>query len=84
MSDAICSLICFDDASTSSSLAIPTNDGDYRIFSRRVVNELKKFNEKEAFLRGMVSYVGFKQSKIYFDRKERSLEKVNTINSLVL
>ena len=58
-----------------SDIAIPINAGDFRIFSRRVVNELKKFNEKEAFLRGMVSYVGFKQSKIYFDRKERALGK---------
>ena len=58
-----------------SDIAIPANAGDFRIFSRRVVNELKKFKDKEAFLRGMVSYVGFKQSKIYFDRKERSLGK---------
>ena len=58
-----------------SDVAIPTNAGDFRIFSRRVVNELKKFNDKDAFLRGMVSYVGFKQSKIYFDRKERSFGK---------
>ena len=55
-----------------SDIAIPTNSGDFRIFSRRVVDELKKFQEKEAFLRGMVSYVGFKQKKIYYDRKERS------------
>ena len=58
-----------------SDVTIPTNAGDFRIFSRRVVNELKKFNDKDAFLRGMVSYVGFKQSKIYFDRKERSFGK---------
>ena len=58
-----------------SDVAIPTNAGDFRILSRRVVNELKKFNDKDAFLRGMVSYVGFKQSKIYFDRKERSFGK---------
>ena len=55
-----------------SDIAIPRDAGDFRIFSKRVVNELKKFKEKEAFLRGMVSYVGFKQGKIYFDRKERS------------
>ena len=58
-----------------SDVAIPTNAGDFRILSRRVVNELKKFNDKDAFLRGIVSYVGFKQSKIYFDRKERSFGK---------
>jgi len=62
-----------------SDISIPTNAGDFRIFSKRVVDELKKFKEKEAFLRGMVSYVGFSQGKIFFDRKERSygLSKYN-------
>lgn len=58
-----------------SDVSIPKNAGDFRIFSKRVVNELKKFREKEAFLRGMVSYVGFSQSQIYFDRNERSQGK---------
>ena len=33
-----------------SDISIPTNAGDFRIFSKRVVDELKKFKEKEAFL----------------------------------
>ena len=55
-----------------SDINIPVDTGDFRIFSNKIVNELKKFNEKEAFLRGLVAYVGFKQDKILFDRKERS------------
>lgn len=55
-----------------SDINIPKNTGDFRIISRRVVNELKKFDEKEAFLRGLVSYIGFRQKYILFDRKERS------------
>ena len=49
-----------------SDIDIPKNTGDFRIISKRIINELKKFDEKEAFLRGLVSYIGFKQEKIYF------------------
>mgnify|MGYP006095698383 FL=1 len=56
-----------------SDFDIPKNAGDFRIISRRVINELKKFDEKESFLRGLVSYIGFKQKHIFFDRNERSL-----------
>ena len=55
-----------------SDINIPKNTGDFRIISKRVVNELKKFDEKEAFLRGLVSYIGFRQKYILFDRKERN------------
>lgn len=54
-----------------SDISIPKNTGDFRIISRRIINELKKFDEKEAFLRGLVSYIGFKQKSILFDRNER-------------
>lgn len=55
-----------------SDIDIPKNTGDFRIISKRIINELKRFDEKEAFLRGLVSYIGFKQEKIYFDRSERA------------
>ena len=54
-----------------SDINIPTDAGDFRIISRRVINHLKSFDEKEAFLRGLVSYIGFRQKKIVFDRMER-------------
>lgn len=50
---------------------IPRNTGDFRLLDRRVVNELKKFGEKDRFIRGMVSYVGFNQVAVPFDRHER-------------
>ena len=39
--------------------------------SSRVISELKKLNESHGFLRGMVAYVGYKQSYIEYDRDER-------------
>lgn len=50
---------------------IPKNTGDFRIMTRRVVEELKRLNESHAFLRGLVAFVGFKQTFIEYDRDER-------------
>lgn len=54
-----------------AEIDIPRNTGDFRLIDRKVVNELKKFKEHHRFLRGMVSYVGFKQIAVQFDRDER-------------
>ena len=54
-----------------SEVPIPPETGDFRIMSRRVIEELSKLNECHAFLRGLVAYVGFSQSRVLFDRDER-------------
>ncbi|HBB15635.1 MAG TPA: glycosyl transferase [Syntrophus sp. (in: bacteria)] len=54
-----------------SEVDIPPNTGDFRLMSRRVVNELNKLKESHGFLRGMVALVGFKQTCIRFDRPAR-------------
>ena len=54
-----------------SDIDIPRNTGDFRIMSRRVIEELRRLNETHGFLRGLVAYVGFKQTFIEYDRDER-------------
>lgn len=54
-----------------AEIDIPRNTGDFRLMDRKVVDELNKFREHNRFLRGMVSYVGFKQTAVLFDRDER-------------
>ena len=55
-----------------TDIKIPVNSGDYRIISAKVIRELKKFNDKSAFLRGLVSYIGFKQTYILYNREKRN------------
>jgi len=55
-----------------SDVSIPENVGDFRLMDRRVIDELKKLHESHGFLRGMVSFVGFKQTFIEYDRDERA------------
>jgi dolichol-phosphate mannosyltransferase len=54
-----------------SEVEIPPNTGDFRLMSRRVVNELNGLKESHGFLRGMVALVGFRQTSILFDRPSR-------------
>lgn len=60
-----------------SDVQIPRNTGDFRIMSRRVIEELRRLNELHGFLRGLIAYVGFKQAFIDYDRDERFAGKGN-------
>lgn len=55
-----------------SDVSIPSDTGDFRLMDRSVVDELKKLHESHGFLRGMVAFVGFKQTFIEYDREERA------------
>jgi glycosyltransferase involved in cell wall biosynthesis len=44
---------------------------DYRLISRKVVNEFKKIGEVNLFLRGIFPFMGFKHTFVYYDRQER-------------
>jgi dolichol-phosphate mannosyltransferase len=54
-----------------SDVSIPSDTGDFRLMDRRVIDELKRLNESHGFLRGMVAFVGFKQTYVEYDRDER-------------
>ena len=54
-----------------ADVKIPPNTGDFRLMSRRVVNEVVGLKESHGFLRGMVAVVGFRQCIIPFDRPAR-------------
>jgi glycosyltransferase involved in cell wall biosynthesis len=54
-----------------TNVAIPVDTGDFRLMSRRVVEALRRSPERHRFLRGMVSWVGFNQTGVEYDRDER-------------
>ena len=47
------------------------NHADFRLMSKRALDELFKYQETNLFLRGLVPLVGFSSTKVYYDRKER-------------
>ena len=54
-----------------SDVEIPRNTGDFRMMTRRVVEELRRLNESHGFLRGLVAYVGYKQAFVEYERDQR-------------
>lgn len=54
-----------------SDVKIPRDTGDYRIISKKIIHHLKTLNETNAFLRGLVAFVGYRQTFIEYERDER-------------
>ncbi len=54
-----------------TTVDIPVDTGDFRLMDRKVVDTLKRFTERNRFIRGMVSWVGFKQTAVQFAREPR-------------
>ena len=47
------------------------NHADYRLMSKRALDGLAQFPERNLFLRGMVPLVGYRSTNVYYDRNER-------------
>jgi polyisoprenyl-phosphate glycosyltransferase len=54
-----------------SYVDIPLDSGDFSMVSRRVVNLMNQMPEESRFLRGMRSWVGFRQIGVAYERSER-------------
>jgi glycosyltransferase involved in cell wall biosynthesis len=52
-------------------ISIPVDAGDFRLMSRPVVLTLRALRERHRFVRGMVAWIGFKQSALHYDREAR-------------
>ena len=50
---------------------IPLDTGDYRLMDRKVINQMKRMREHHRFIRGMTSWIGFKQTGVSYIREER-------------
>jgi dolichol-phosphate mannosyltransferase len=50
---------------------IPLDTGDFRLMDRKVVNQMKRMKEHHRFIRGLTSWIGFKQTGVYYVREER-------------
>jgi len=62
---------------TLSEVQIPRDTGDFRIMSRRVIDELVGLQESHGFLRGLVAFIGFNQTSIEYDRDKRYIGQGN-------
>lgn len=54
-----------------TGVAIPADTGDFRLMTRRALNTLLQLRERHRFVRGMVSWIGYRQSPLPYDRPQR-------------
>jgi dolichol-phosphate mannosyltransferase len=54
-----------------SGVPVPRNTGDFRLLSRRALTELARLRETHRFLRGLVPWIGFPQTQVFYDRADR-------------
>lgn len=54
-----------------TNVEIPVDTGDFRLIDRKVADVLKGLKEKNRFVRGLVSWVGFRQTSVEYVRDER-------------
>lgn len=54
-----------------TNINIPLDTGDFRIIDRKVIEVLKQMPEQNKFLRGQISWAGFRQTYVEYDRDER-------------
>ena len=67
-----------------SEVDIPQDVGDFRLMSRRIVDRLNAMPEQDRFLRGMVAWLGGRQSEIAYDRDARHAgETAYTLSKMV-
>jgi len=56
---------------TLSGTMITADTGDFRLMDMRVLEQLRNLREQSRFMRGLVSWLGFEQKPVYYDRKPR-------------
>ena len=54
-----------------TNVSIPVDTGDFRLMSRSVIDALRRSRERHRFIRGLVSWVGFRQVGVEYDRDPR-------------
>jgi len=54
-----------------SDIELPVDSGDFKLLSRRVVDHLLQMKEDKPYIRGLVSWIGFKQFQVFYERSAR-------------
>ena len=54
-----------------SEVEFPLDTGDFRLIDRKIMNEFNRLREHGKYIRGLVSWIGFKQVPFYYERKAR-------------
>lgn len=54
-----------------ATIEAPINSADFRLIDRKVLRSFRRLREKNRYIRGLFSWLGYKQTEVYYDRKLR-------------
>lgn len=54
-----------------AEVPLPVNTGDFRVIDRKIINAFGSLRENNKYVRGLISWLGFKQTPFYYDRDPR-------------
>ena len=54
-----------------SEITFPVDTGDFRLIDRKIMDEFNRLHEYGKYIRGLISWIGFKQIPFYYERKAR-------------
>jgi glycosyltransferase involved in cell wall biosynthesis len=54
-----------------SEINIPIDTGDFRLIDKKIIKQYKKLKERNKFIRGLISWIGYKQIPFFYDRDAR-------------
>ncbi|HEX4071017.1 MAG TPA: glycosyltransferase family 2 protein [Planctomycetaceae bacterium] len=66
---------------TVSSIDLPIESGDFKLLTRRAVDEMVRLREKQPFFRGMTRWIGFRQLEVPYDREPRFAGRASPVMS---
>ena len=67
--------VAYNIINSLSEIDLPVQAGDYKLISRKALNEILKQKEYKPYVRGLSIWVGFKQSFVYYEREARGKGK---------
>ena len=67
-----------------SDVNLPVDTGDFRLIDKKVIDSFKELTEKNKYIRGLMSWIGFKQCPIFYDREPRLAGKTKYTLSKML
>ncbi|MDR0537824.1 MAG: glycosyltransferase family 2 protein [Tannerellaceae bacterium] len=54
-----------------SEVKFPLDTGDFRLIDRKIMNQFNQFHERSKYIRGLISWIGFKQVPFYYRHENR-------------
>jgi polyisoprenyl-phosphate glycosyltransferase len=67
-----CAALFYQVLSKLAEVPVPVNTGDFRVIDRKIINVFCSLPENNKYIRGLISWIGFKQTPYYYDRDPRA------------